>query len=227
MIFHSFFKRSRYNVLQSQDQTRRNKFYISWLGKSLENIIICVLLFSFCATTGFVGFLSGKYSVLQERKNFPEINYLPVTFKYNRTFADAPSTLTDQLWDSLFPAKRGFFKHPILGPDRFDFAVYHQLHCLNEFRTAYWNLRKGASPDESASSHAHDAHLTHPEDGHIRHCIDFLRQSLMCTSDTTIEVVEKVENGDIGVRGFGTEHKCKDFHQLREWTSQWEDFEIL
>lgn len=78
----------------------------------------------------------------------------------------------------------------------------------------YWNIRTG-SMDSSK-------HAEHSSDAHVRHCIDLLRQTLMCMSDTTIEVVEKVSNGDVGVRGFGTKHMCKDFDQLKEWTSQWE-----
>ncbi|KAI9641745.1 hypothetical protein NHQ30_009601 [Ciborinia camelliae] len=35
---------------------------------------------------------------------------------------------------------------------------------------------------------------------HIRHCIDLLRQSLMCNADTTLELTEPDVNG---VHGFG------------------------
>ena len=56
----------------------------------------------------------------------------------------------------------------------------------------------------------------------MRHCIDLLRQSLMCQPDTTIEVVNKTLGG---VTGFGTEHRCRDWRQLVEWTSQWEGYD--
>lgn len=49
---------------------------------------------------------------------------------------------------------------------------------------------------------------------HVRHCIDFLRQSLMCHADTTFEMKDEALNG---VRGFGTEHRCKDWSQLVQW----------
>lgn len=57
---------------------------------------------------------------------------------------------------------------------------------------------------------------------HIRHCIDLLRQSLMCQPDTTIEVKDK-EIG--GVTGFGTEHQCREWDQLIEWTRRWQIYE--
>ena len=56
---------------------------------------------------------------------------------------------------------------------------------------------------------------------HIRHCIDLLRQTLMCQPDITVEL----KNEELGgVTGFGTEHQCKDWGQLMQWTSEWEDY---
>ena len=52
---------------------------------------------------------------------------------------------------------------------------------------------------------------------HIRHCLDYLRQSLMCCMDTTAETKERGSNG---VKGFGTEHNCKDWEQLMQWISK-------
>ena len=57
---------------------------------------------------------------------------------------------------------------------------------------------------------------------HIRHCIDLLRNTLMCQPDVTIEFKDDSIGG---VRGFGTEHQCKDWHQLVDWTSQWESYQ--
>lgn len=57
---------------------------------------------------------------------------------------------------------------------------------------------------------------------HIRHCIDLLRNALICQPDTTVEV----KNKDIGgVTGFGTEHYCRDWETLMEWTRTWEGWE--
>ena len=52
---------------------------------------------------------------------------------------------------------------------------------------------------------------------HIRHCIDLLRQSLMCHADTTVEVVDEKING---VHGFRTEHQCRNWNQLVKWASK-------
>jgi hypothetical protein len=55
------------------------------------------------------------------------------------------------------------------------------------------------------------------QESHIRHCIDLIRQSLMCLADTTLEVVDEKING---VHGFRTVHQCKDWEQLKTWTSE-------
>ena len=39
----------------------------------------------------------------------------------------------------------------------------------------------------------------------------------MCCMDTTLE---KKEKGSNGVKGFGTEHSCKDWEQLKQWISK-------
>ena len=51
---------------------------------------------------------------------------------------------------------------------------------------------------------------------HVRHCIDLLRQSLMCQADTTVEVKDEKAGG---VHGFGVEHQCRDWDELIEWTA--------
>lgn len=43
----------------------------------------------------------------------------------------------------------------------------------------------------------------------------------MCRPDTTIEIKDD-ELG--GVTGFGTSHECRDWTQLMDWTSQWQDY---
>lgn len=43
----------------------------------------------------------------------------------------------------------------------------------------------------------------------------------MCQPDTTIEVKD-IDKG--GVSGFGSEHQCRNWGQLIEWTSKWETY---
>lgn len=57
---------------------------------------------------------------------------------------------------------------------------------------------------------------------HIRHCIELLRQSLMCNPDLTIELKDP-EKG--GVTGFGTEHQCSNWEKFLEWMAMWEIYD--
>jgi hypothetical protein len=54
----------------------------------------------------------------------------------------------------------------------------------------------------------------------MSHCIDLLRQSLMCQPDLTVEVKDELG----GVTGFGTVHQCKDWGQFMGWMEEWETY---
>lgn len=58
---------------------------------------------------------------------------------------------------------------------------------------------------------------------HILHCVDWIRQSLMCNADLTLD-----PTGNF--LGFGNEntHQCRDFGALFDWTYQnrWTELEL-
>lgn len=60
-------------------------------------------------------------------------------------------------------------------------------------------------------------HMLRPP--HIRHCIDLLRQSIMCQPDLTVEKVDPTISAS---KGFGVTHVCKDYSQLLSFMTQWE-----
>lgn len=146
------------------------------------------------------------------------------TFVFNQTFAEGGSA-ADAAWESLFPSQGGFFRHPTISPERANFAVFHQLHCLDKIRETYWLLYDGlvATRDGTPVTALFDPdnlpfHSTPP---HISHCVDLVRNALICRPDTTLELKDK-EIG--GVTGFGTEHLCVDWDQVVGWVSQWENY---
>ena len=55
---------------------------------------------------------------------------------------------------------------------------------------------------------------------HVRHCIDLLRQSLMCQPDLTVEYKDELAGG---VHGFGTRHMCSNWEKLLKWTQEWQN----
>ena len=52
---------------------------------------------------------------------------------------------------------------------------------------------------------------------HMRHCFDYLRQSLMCASDTTLEPVDATLGG---VTGWGNERVCRDYIGVKAWAEE-------
>lgn len=53
---------------------------------------------------------------------------------------------------------------------------------------------------------------------HVDHCIDSLRQYLMCTADVTPVFLELKPDTVSGARGdFSTFHKCRNFEKLTKW----------
>lgn len=70
----------------------------------------------------------------------------------------------------------------------------------------YWSARRGEPPEH------------HARPAHVRHCIDYLRQTLMCHSDTNLEPIDK---GLDGVTGFGSDKQCWDFSRLADWAGEW------
>jgi hypothetical protein len=62
------------------------------------------------------------------------------------------------------------------------------------------------------------SHQEHSDPAHIRHCMDYLRQSLMCAADSTLEPVNFALGG---VTGWGFKRQCRDYSALVEWSDKW------
>ncbi|KAH8827706.1 hypothetical protein DL96DRAFT_1600027 [Flagelloscypha sp. PMI_526] len=87
------------------------------------------------------------------------------------------------------------------------FDVFHQLHCLNYLRQ---------SLDREHYLKTHDAEGL--ADHHLRHCVDSIRESLMCSSDIA-SIVWQWDEEVHGVRGrTAVAHSCRNFDKLLEWT---------
>ncbi|KAH8668241.1 hypothetical protein BGZ60DRAFT_528569 [Tricladium varicosporioides] len=128
-------------------------------------------------------------------------------------------------WQQLFPKGRGYVKleqnegfkllHPafamddVLVPgDHYEghiLAVYHQLHCLSILVTSM-----GTSRQEWQDMNPRIRE-------HRSHCVEYLRQSILCNADTTAE-------GETGSwtksTGWGQTHSCVDFEALTEYSNE-------
>jgi hypothetical protein len=53
---------------------------------------------------------------------------------------------------------------------------------------------------------------------HVDHCIETLRITLMCQSDTTPLLALKDPGGPLGKKAdFNTHHRCRNFTKIQDW----------
>ncbi|PTU18998.1 hypothetical protein P175DRAFT_0442924 [Aspergillus ochraceoroseus IBT 24754] len=93
----------------------------------------------------------------------------------------------------------------------------HHLHCLNLLRQSlYYNYEYYHSRGQGAFSN--EDYIVRK---HVSHCLDILRQQLMCTIDIGVlgQVWLHPENPSAFV-DFNTEHRCRNFEDIREWAEK-------
>ncbi|MCJ1409837.1 hypothetical protein MMC19_003920 [Ptychographa xylographoides] len=96
--------------------------------KLVAGLTLLVLALSF--GTASLGFYAGSQATLSKHKSNIELDTVPQTFVFNRTFADPPSQATEEAWNEMFPQHGGYFSHPTIAPERSTLSVFHQLHCV-------------------------------------------------------------------------------------------------
>ncbi|KAG1891070.1 hypothetical protein F4604DRAFT_1704100 [Suillus subluteus] len=88
--------------------------------------------------------------------------------------------------------------------------VIHQLHCINMVRQSSWG-------DHYL---AHDLDFVQSPDKwriHLDHCVEILRQIIMCRSDVTIVTYDWVEGLDDPYPNFNVPHQCRDLEKILDW----------
>ncbi|ESK90002.1 hypothetical protein Moror_7932 [Moniliophthora roreri MCA 2997] len=153
-----------------------------------------------------------------------------------------PSPEVDKAWDDLY----GFGVNRILkheadqlpvktvrisgDPSHYivQLDVFHQLHCLNI-------IRKALHRDYYEHLHADSGHMPdskEDEEQHVAHCIEHLRQSIVCASDVSTIVWQWIPERNQTMGRSGVPHTCKSFDKISEWASQpenrlhWNDFDL-
>ncbi|KZT21625.1 hypothetical protein NEOLEDRAFT_1139244 [Neolentinus lepideus HHB14362 ss-1] len=128
-------------------------------------------------------------------------DYLPITlsktkwkFNSNTTHYGISSEEDEHDWASIFPDGNGFVR---LGPNKrlFALSVYHEMHCMQSIRRAI--LQEGYGS------------------GHVQHCLNYLRQMILCRADVQLEPV--MEDGSVA---WGRERTCRNREELYSWLSK-------
>jgi hypothetical protein len=88
----------------------------------------------------------------------------------------------------------------------FTTSMTHQLHCLHSTIHFYYST-VSVPPREPPSDLL----------WHLRHCFDYLRQSIMCSGDVALEGAETTfPAGNGGSDGWDAKHICKDYSQIKK-----------
>ncbi|KAK4218813.1 hypothetical protein QBC37DRAFT_178945 [Rhypophila decipiens] len=134
-----------------------------------------------------------------------------------RWVADPPNPAIDVMWNAVERGRTVYLQGPeadfvrerttfengywVTGLD-----VFHQLHCLNSVRKALWPEYyhiNGSDPIQKM---------------HINHCLDYVRQALMCHADST--PIRRKFFPEAGV--FGPDltimHTCRDIDGMMNWS---------
>lgn len=132
-----------------------------------------------------------------------------MTIENSRHYA-LDSEDADAEWQSIYPGtSNGFVR---LGPRRrfYGLSVYHQIHCLDSLRWAILGR------EHSTRS----AHILQTEQvreiPHTHHCLNYLRQTILCNADLTLEPEVILGSNDVG-EGLGVTHVCQDWSKIHQF----------
>ncbi|KAK4506368.1 hypothetical protein PRZ48_000098 [Zasmidium cellare] len=162
------------------------------------------------------------------RPNYPvpELPWTTTVFEKDPLFSSPSNQQSDEAWASLMPPGDGFLLLPttLTNPARlplgkphpssntstiYDTTLFHSLHCLSHIRTSLSTLI--ASITHNSTALVYEI-LVKPQEDHVRHCFDYLRQGVMCQGDLTLEWPRTEEDGRrFAVDGWGVGHVCRDW----------------
>ena len=148
----------------------------------------------------------------QPGKNEIPLNLLPVLqlVEANQHYGmDA-----DWEWETLLPAS-GFQLDPTDKQQHF-ISVHHQIFCLNTLRKLYMN--PGWEDDIKKQDRAH-------------HCLNVLRQAVLCNGDTTLEPSHLELHSDgkevAAASGMDVLHICRNWEELKTLSLSKDDSIII
>ena len=94
-------------------------------------------------------------------------------------------------------------------------AVVHQLHCLH---MVWRDHHLSYFPDEEAAREKRPGFY----EAHYEHCVDMIRQRIMCTADTGLITFRWIEGKKGPEPDFNTEHQCRNIEATMDRTREME-----
>lgn len=109
--------------------------------------------------------------------------------------------------------------------DRFCLTVFHQLHCLVSVVSSTYSCLSRNDTNLSYKRGIQEAFYrfikdpsTGPEFGHFNHCVDYLREGIMCYGDMALEGQSTYSSKE-RANGNGSNHVCKNFEKILDWAN--------
>ncbi|KAF2400333.1 hypothetical protein EJ06DRAFT_549053 [Trichodelitschia bisporula] len=161
----------------------------------------------------------------------PEIGFRRTMFEKNEIYSSRPTPETDKAWDDLLPPGRGFVfvsdwkKYDLPAGEEtpwgtiYSVAVFHQMHCLGQLRRFTWlfldSIVKNDTEVQESVRHMFTK-LDHAD--HLHHCFDYLRQTIQCGGDMSLEWPRTEADGRrFAVDGWGIPHQCRNWDAIMEY----------
>ncbi|MCJ1377068.1 hypothetical protein MMC17_000158 [Xylographa soralifera] len=175
----------------------------------------------------YIGLTTEKDTALYTQppgKFIPEFPFRPTHITHDAAYLSASDELGEDLWEHILPAGAGYFKVPYprrqglpvskpvtnstKSEEVYILSVAHQLHCLGAVRGIVLAHERGDPPKD--------------DHGHARHCLDKVREALMCSADTTTEVGYPRLDADGEVVAWDVDdkevtHQCRDWNAIKSW----------
>lgn len=209
--------------LPTKKQSVKSTYHQSdFTTKLLVFIILCLL-----SSNTILLLLAMKVIDTESTKNdlslsrYARLAYDTPLIYYNHTdYMSNNDTLQDEMWDRIDTSPLvvaldddwatehqlplSVFRFP-WDPEAkgiYFLKAFHGLHCLKVLRKAFIDYERGNQIGSSA--------------GHVNHCLDALRQDMMCNADDTPMPMNHFPNkiGHEQVR------MCRNFDQLIQWTKE-------
>ncbi|KAK2008960.1 hypothetical protein LZ32DRAFT_684246 [Colletotrichum eremochloae] len=93
-----------------------------------------------------------------------------------------------------------------------ELEMFHQFHCLKWLRDQFWHLN-------AAVTASHELNDFPQRVNHTDHCIDYLRQVIMCHGDITPITFEWIPDINGYIAHHSTEHMCRNFDAIFDWAT--------
>ncbi|KAK6969383.1 hypothetical protein R3P38DRAFT_3243499 [Favolaschia claudopus] len=221
--------------LLPHDSEGKEKYSLLHSLRSPSFRLVLVLIGIICVQALALGVLLSRRRTLFHPDSKPSLVYSPVQHLVEETLKVYPlgfgndlspfqvpsSSALDKAWEDLYDfgisripkseaAKLPNKTSPIPGDPGYYIAeldVFHELHCLNMIRMALdpeyypeWNIK-----------------LVQRSREHVSHCVDWLRESIMCHVDISVIVWQWNDRVKQSTPKARIPHVCRKFEPIWEW----------